>query len=387
VPSANHPPNLPRYERLASLLERRIRLGMLRAESPLPAQRDLMERFGVSLATVRRSLEVLDRRGLVHRIPGKGVYVAAHVKPEPGPGEAGYLGQPQALDLEGLGIGLVCLGWLAGSSGERSCLERVVRGAERAVMAGGGQLASVRHAPAQPSAGEILAVCRASLGQGALALLVVAPAVAPGIVAPLEELARRGGRPLAIVSCSGWGAAPVHCVAPNLREGARLLSQHLTEQGHTAALLIGDGEGGCPRLTAADWEPRPDLSLSTLTLGPAQGPRAADIAALARAITQGCTTFVTEHDRVADRVLGLLGEGGLPLPPEVTVIGFGDDFAYRHRHLTTVHYPYEEMGARAVDLLRASLYAKGSGHVANVLISPLLMRRGQGPAAPIEGEL
>lgn len=45
-------------------------------EAAIPSERELMARYGVSRATVRRAIEALITDGLLHRVHGKGTFVA-----------------------------------------------------------------------------------------------------------------------------------------------------------------------------------------------------------------------------------------------------------------------------------------------------------------------
>lgn len=65
-----------RYEVVADALRERIRSGQLPPGSPLPGQRELSRSYGVSLMTLRRSLQCLEREGLVVFEPNRGTYVA-----------------------------------------------------------------------------------------------------------------------------------------------------------------------------------------------------------------------------------------------------------------------------------------------------------------------
>ena len=66
----------PKYLRIHGLLRDRITTGQWPAGSPLPAQRELADEFGVSLMTLRQALQLLIDDGLVDTRHGSGTYVA-----------------------------------------------------------------------------------------------------------------------------------------------------------------------------------------------------------------------------------------------------------------------------------------------------------------------
>ncbi|MCC6682942.1 MAG: substrate-binding domain-containing protein [Phycisphaeraceae bacterium] len=67
----------PKYERIASMIE--STLVSTSKGSKLPPIRSLMQRYNASQATIDRSLAVLIERGLLERIPDRGVFVADSV--------------------------------------------------------------------------------------------------------------------------------------------------------------------------------------------------------------------------------------------------------------------------------------------------------------------
>ena len=66
----------PKYLRIYTELRDRIAGGQWPAGSPLPAQRELADEFGVSMMTLRQALQLLADEGLVGARPGLGTYVA-----------------------------------------------------------------------------------------------------------------------------------------------------------------------------------------------------------------------------------------------------------------------------------------------------------------------
>jgi GntR family transcriptional regulator len=65
----------PKYHRVADALRREIRDGILAPGERLPAETALVERFRVSLPTVRQALSVLRAEGLIESIHGVGTFV------------------------------------------------------------------------------------------------------------------------------------------------------------------------------------------------------------------------------------------------------------------------------------------------------------------------
>ncbi|MCI8475114.1 MAG: GntR family transcriptional regulator [Oscillospiraceae bacterium] len=65
----------PKYAYLMGELHELLRELQYAAESCLPTERELCERYRVSRATVRRALEELEKEGEIYRIQGKGAFV------------------------------------------------------------------------------------------------------------------------------------------------------------------------------------------------------------------------------------------------------------------------------------------------------------------------
>jgi GntR family transcriptional regulator len=68
----------PRYLGIHSNLRERITSGEWPPGSPLPSQRELAGKFGVSVMTLRQALQLLTDEGLIETRHGSGTFVAAH---------------------------------------------------------------------------------------------------------------------------------------------------------------------------------------------------------------------------------------------------------------------------------------------------------------------
>jgi GntR family transcriptional regulator len=66
----------PLYLWLAELLREQIEAGRLGAHGPVPSERVLSERYGVSRMTARHALETLTLEGYLYRHPRRGTFVA-----------------------------------------------------------------------------------------------------------------------------------------------------------------------------------------------------------------------------------------------------------------------------------------------------------------------
>ncbi len=81
APAAKDPKTNPKWREATKHEELRARLSQLidsgmPPHEPLPSERELMERFGVSRMTVRHALADLVQRGRVYRVHGAGTFVA-----------------------------------------------------------------------------------------------------------------------------------------------------------------------------------------------------------------------------------------------------------------------------------------------------------------------
>lgn len=67
---------LPKYLQLRALLLDMIEQGRLPVDAPVPSEREMCRRFGVSRGTVRQAVDRLVAEDRLRRIPGKGMFVA-----------------------------------------------------------------------------------------------------------------------------------------------------------------------------------------------------------------------------------------------------------------------------------------------------------------------
>ncbi len=68
----------PLYEQIIEGVKREISAGRLKSNALLPSFRELAAQLLVSVITVKRSYEELERQGIIYRKQGLGTFVAEH---------------------------------------------------------------------------------------------------------------------------------------------------------------------------------------------------------------------------------------------------------------------------------------------------------------------
>lgn len=72
--------SLPLYLQIGELLSREISAGIWPDGSRLPTEAELARHLGVAIGTLRKSLALLEERGMLERIQGSGTYVRRKAK-------------------------------------------------------------------------------------------------------------------------------------------------------------------------------------------------------------------------------------------------------------------------------------------------------------------
>lgn len=67
------------YLQIQENIEEGIRSGRYPVDSKLPSENDLCSMFNVSRITIRKALDLLENKGMIHSIHGKGTFVKANV--------------------------------------------------------------------------------------------------------------------------------------------------------------------------------------------------------------------------------------------------------------------------------------------------------------------
>jgi DNA-binding LacI/PurR family transcriptional regulator len=192
------------------------------------------------------------------------------------------------------------------------------------------------------------------------------------------------GVPLVAVEAGPDRGVPV--VAVDQRHGAELATGHLLGLGHrTVHHVAGPSQSVEARLRCEGWR-------QTLRAhgAPVPVPLAGDWSSRAgyeagkRLVADPAMTAVfVANDQMALGVLRAVGEAGLRVPEDVSIVGFDDtpESGYYAPPLTTIRQDFAELGARALQVLVKSIEGSLEQSCEPALIGPELLVRAS-TAAP-----
>lgn len=174
------------------------------------------------------------------------------------------------------------------------------------------------------------------------------------------------------------------CVVSDYDSGTRQIVDHLASLGHRSFVFLGgppESWSGARRWAGLQAAATAS-GLTPTRFGPYPptlegGPAAADAAVAARA-----TAVVCHNDMLAIGVLRRLGERGVRVPEDVSVLGFDNMFGAEicSPRLTTLAERNEDAGARAVELLAQIAYQRIQQPPTRLLPTHLVVRDSTGPA-------
>ncbi|HEY3267312.1 MAG TPA: GntR family transcriptional regulator [Armatimonadota bacterium] len=361
--SVNKQSLLPRYVQARRYLEELIRREGLGPGDQLPSERELSEEFRVSHMTMNRAIQEMVRDRLLTREVGRGTFVVRLDARAP------HLGA----------LGLVSL-VNAGEIKADTYAGGILRGAHTAALETGWDLVLIQEALEYPAG------VSARLAGRANGFLIVS---SPDDAIPTLRHLRDEGTPFLSVG-SSWLDEDIPAVDSDNILGSDLAVGHLASLGHTRIGLIGAPEY---RSNARDRRVGFEAALNARGLPfsrrwnvpcPGEAHVSDDereqIVAIARA-PDGPTAFVAAGYLLAVITIEALGNAGLSVPNDVSVVGFDDKVsaAFLSPALTTVAQPLEEMGFRAVKRLEGIVRGEPAGGVERLPTS-LVVRESAGPA-------
>ncbi|KTS14287.1 LacI family DNA-binding transcriptional regulator [Microbacterium testaceum] len=199
---------------------------------------------------------------------------------------------------------------------------------------------------------------------------------------PLGASALRASRaarlPVVLVDVRRRRAAagePPHVLVDDALAG-RFLGEHLTDLGHRRVVFLHDPQRSADYVSAGMLRYKglsEFLAIDRLAAGtPDVEQRLIDH------LRRGATAVVGSHDGLSARAWGILHAAEIRIPEDVSLVGFDDGDVAAALELTTVHQPFEETGAAALDIA-LSLASGRESAVGHVELEPsLVIRRSTG---------
>lgn len=333
---------------------------MYDAGQPLPSERELSLRRGLSRTTVRRAIQLLVDEGVVYRVPGSGTYV----------------GRPSGLTAETsqdhATIGLILPSLANPYFGElATAIERESTRAGYQLLLGQSHLSGHSEAPHLARYAENPAV------KG----VIVALSGDDESVALYERLTQSGKPFLFVVRHAERVGAD--SISTDHVGGARELMQYLIRLGHRRIAFVGGArrhivrhfqgyleglhEAGIPE------DPALQVQISSDHLEHI-GEEGARLLIERKVLF---TAIFAQIDPVAIGVLRALRAAGMRVPEDVSVVGFDNIPGAEHLQppLTTVDHTVGEIGRLAVVLLQDRMVGRYNGPARRVIIQPRLIIR------------
>ena len=174
--------------------------------------------------------------------------------------------------------------------------------------------------------------------------------------------------------------ALVDTVNNDERVGARLAVEHLVELGHRHIAHIdgGRGAGAPPRRSGYEAAMLERGLGAEIVVESGDFTERSGAQAARRLMTGACapTAIFAANDLTAAGAMGALGELGLRVPRDVSIVGYDNSAiaSMHHMSLTTIDQPREAMGQVAVELLLERLAGERSDAV-NYVVTPTLVPR------------
>ncbi len=357
----------PKYMRLKNCLLAELTAGRLKAGDSLPSEKYLADALGVARNTVRQAMAELEREELICRVPGRGTFVDEDVRRRLAKG----------LDLFALITPETHTGYYPS----------LLHGFEMAAKQVDNQtIVCSTNNSVDKQASAIL-----QLLDKRVAGVAMVPTTTPATPAyQIRQLRERG---IPVVFCHRRVEGdPAPLVSFSFEEGGRLAGEAAVRQGHRRLAFFAHhrslSTGAClaglqRQLQSAGGE----VPEKFVYYGPAATP--VDLAlqeeTVRRALQEmlACedrpTAIMASFDPVAELIYFLLGQMGVRVPEDVSLIGFGGSrrdgpISWR---LTSVVVDEVEVGRKAVGLLHEIRSGNRPPDDREEIVMPLNISAGQ----------
>lgn len=331
----------PLYQQIAADIRAQIVAGTLAVGARLDPNRDLVNRYDVSIVTVNKALTLLVSEGLIYTRVGRGTFVARAPIPvfTRGGAEAGPIGFVLS-DLTSPYFSLIA--YAAQERADARGYGLVFASSSRGVDNEEQQIRRLRR-----------------LGVGAF--IIASMRRSYRIDEPIREL-QRDGIPFLMVSFTEGEDVPY--VGTDLEHTGYIATRHLLDAGRKRIGYLSDQRGSPPgemrrkgfrqALAEADERARPEFEFEYPMVGEGQDYWSGyAVGEQVAALSDRPDAMLVFNDLGALGFEDALLDCGIRVPEEIAVVGVDDieESARARVPLTTVRQPTRRIGALAVDTL------------------------------------
>jgi DNA-binding LacI/PurR family transcriptional regulator/DNA-binding transcriptional regulator YhcF (GntR family) len=308
-----------------------------------PSERDLATRFGVSRHAVRSAMDYLETRGVISKLPGRGMVVVRSVE-----GSAGVHQKVRCINfIQGTAVRQPSMQWQ-----HQEYLDAYTRVLDMYDI-------KIRFLVWEDDREDFPGMFWPHLPWEQQACVLVNRRMAP-----MLNWLNDQRLPYVVQSYTAYdldGLPPHRRVFVNKIQGAFEAVRHLIELGHRRIGYVGKvpGQPGMSGLTPEyeGWE----MALRWAGLS----PRKADVVSLTseeiEPVLEPCTMLLQREDRPTAVVAGHGGPAvalttaaqnlGLHVPEDLSVIGFTSHMTYGRSNLSTIEVPRHELARDAVEMV------------------------------------
>jgi DNA-binding LacI/PurR family transcriptional regulator len=348
----DHTSQLPLYLQIKNLILDNIESRLWKVGTRIPAERGLAEELGVSQMTVNRSIQELVREGILTREVGSGTFICKY---------------PSHVTKD-YKIAIVY------PMSEERIMEAyypqfIFRGIQESASKASISLTLLKRLEQYSPTNE------------ADGCIIIAPHI--DRLDELNRFQRKYGIPIVVLG-SHWPDAMFYCVDSHNFQGTYDSTNHLISLGHRSiGAVIGETyqcnvrdriAGYEAALEDAGLEVYEELTIHIDYLRDRKNNELKILKALNSPLSP--TAFVAVGYQFAIEVMSILQDHGISIPEDISIAGYDDPHSARYLtpSLTTVRQPLEEMGFKAIQLLKDIIDGKKATDNIHLLPTELIIR-------------
>ncbi len=347
--------NISLYQDISNKMLSEIRSGRYALGDKLPSHTDLIEKYGVSLTTIRQAIADLEKRGVVRREHGRGCFVSL----QPG------VSSDRSPRLRTVGLIFERTNKPADAPAEEhillafanACRERQIR------------LFSAETDFDSHRGGKALMETFDGIQLDGVCVFLHEPIDAYKRV---EIFGREFRSSVVIFPGPAYEAMPIDCIDVDLRVGVRQLMKYFLYLGHQRIAYVGSHIAQClagdEKITGGKWQAYRDvleeagieIDTSLIVDIPSSGKLDRKVKqAVVKLIKRPkpASAILAANDLIARQVLYWLWEEGISVPKDVSLAGTDDVSLARQLvpPLTTVRFPFTQIAKTAIAIMEQRL--------------------------------